>query len=482
LVKSEVGGSVLRAMDGEQLTTECPGCVRLARQVEQLTAQVDQLTAQVEKLTAALEESRRAGKRQAAPFRKERKSRSRKKPGRKPGEEYGQHRRRAVPDPEEINERYVAPLPERCPCCNSRHLERGEPLEQYQIEIPQQPIIRQFTIETGCCEECGQPVRGRHGLQTSDATGAAGVQLGPRAHASITWLNKRLGLSHGKIRQLFAELFGVQISRSTSARSCHRTARRCEAALEQVKRDVRGSPQVTPDETGWRVGGNKAWLHAFAAPQATCYVIDPTRSGQPAEDLLGPDWDGRMVHDGWSVYDRFAQAVHQQCNAHLIKRCNELLETATPGPARFPRAVKELLQRGLRLRDRFAADKLSVHGLRVMAGRLTNELLCLVGRRKTNPANERLAQFLFAHHDAIFNYLRHPGLDATNWRGEQAIRPAVVNRKVWGGNRTWTGAATQAALMSVMQTCLQRSLSPVRFLMQALTSPTTNLLIPAAGR
>jgi transposase len=298
----------------------------------------------------------------------------------------------------------------------------------------------------------------------------------------MSWLNKRLGLSHGKIRQLFAELFGVQISRATSARSCHRTARRCQAAAEQVKRDVRGSPQVTPDETGWRVGGGKAWLHAFAAPQATCYVIDPTRSGQPAEDLLGRDWSGHLVHDGWSVYDRFGEAVHQQCTAHLINRCNELLETATPALARFPRAVKKLLQRGLRLRDRFATGDVSLQGLRVMAGRLTNRLLGLVGRRKTHPANERLAHFLFQHHDAIFNYLRHPGLDATNWRGEQAIRPAVVNRKVWGGNRTWTGATTQATLMSVMQTCLQRSLSPVRFLIQALTAPTANLLIPVAAR
>ena len=449
--------------------------IRLAKQVEQLTAQV-------EKLTAALEEARRAGKRQAAPFRKERKSRARKKPGRKPGDEYGQHHRRAIPDPKEINERYRAPLPKRCPCCNSRHLEPGEQLEQYQIEIPQQPIIRQFTIETGVCQDCGQSVQGRHELQTSDATGAAGVQLGPRAHASMSWLNKRLGLSHGKIRQLFAELFGIQISRSTSARSCQRTARRCEAASEQVKRDVRGSPQVTPDETGWRVGGDKAWLHAFAAPDATCYVIDPTRSGQPAEDLLGLDWHGRMVRDGWSVYNRFTKAVHQQCNAHLINRCNELLETATPAVARFPRAVKELLQRGLALRDRHAAGKVSAHGLRVMAGRITNELLYLVGWRKTNPANERLAKFLFEHHDAIFNYLRHPGLDATNWRDEQAVRPAVVNRKVWGGNRTWKGAETQAALMSVMQTCLQRHLSPVEFLIQALTCPTADRLIPAAGR
>lgn len=447
-----------------------------------LTAQVEQLTAQVAKLTAALEQSRRAGKRQAAPFRKDPKPGPRKKPGRKPGEDYGEHHRRSVPDPSEINERHVARLPDSCPCCKGTRLQKKKSLKQYQIDIPKKPTVREFEIERGCCKDCGCLVHGRHELQTSDAIGAAGVQLGPRAHACMAWLNKRLGLSHGKIQQLFEELFDIEISRSTSARSCHRTADRCQAAAERIEQDVRGSPQVTPDETGWRVGGEKAWLHAFAAPEATCYVIDPTRSGDPAEEVLGLDWSGCLVHDGWSVYDQFDSAVHQQCNAHLINRCNEMLETAAPGAARFPCAVKELLQRGLGLRDRFAAGEVTEHGLRVMAGRLTGELLALVGWRKTDPANERLAQFLFNHQEAIFAYLRHPGVDATNWRGEQAIRPAVVNRKVWGGNRTWSGAETQATLMSVMQTCLQRALSPVSFLIEALTSPAKDLVIPAVVR
>ena len=121
--------------------------------------------------------------------------------------------------------------------------------------------------------------------------------------------------------------------------------------------------------------------------------------------------------------------------------------------------------------------------LLVMAGRLTNELLVLVGVRKRNPDNERLAKFLFNHHESIFNYLRHPGMDATNWRGEQAIRFGVVNRKVWGGNRTWIGAETQATLMSVMQTCSMRNFSPVQFLVNTLTAPTPPpLSLPALER
>ena len=475
-------------MEERSTTSRCSRCDDLVKEVESLRELVETLKRQlgrqqqvIDRLTKALEESRRAGKRQAAPFRKKPKPGERKKPGRKGGASYGRHARRCPPREEEIRERYHVPLPESCPHCRSSKIESRGLVDQYQVELPQEPIYRLFAIETGECVDCRRHVQGRHELQTSDATGAASVQLGPRAHAAMAWLNKRLGLSHGKIRSAFRELFGIDIARSTSARSCHRTAKRCLASLDQIENDARGSPQVVPDETGWRVGGEKAWLHAFVGLDAVRYVIDPTRSGEPVETLLGEDWSGYLVHDGWSVYNRFRHAIHQQCTAHLINRCKELLETAVGGAARFPQAVKDLLQRGLAVRDRRQQGAISEHGLRVMAGRLKAEVLCLVGVRKRNPGNERLAQFLFDHVDSLFAYLFHPGMDATNYRGEQSIRYAVVNRKVWGGNRTWAGAATQSTLMSVMQTCVLREISPVQFLVDALCA-SEPILLPAAGR
>jgi transposase len=67
---------------------------------------------------------------------------------------------------------------------------------------------------------------------------------------------------------------------------------------------------VVPDETGWRVGGHAAWLHKLVSPQATAYVIDPTRSGAVAEANLGLDNTGTLIHDGWSPYDQFQDAQH----------------------------------------------------------------------------------------------------------------------------------------------------------------------------
>ena len=73
---------------------------------------------------------------------------------------------------------------------------------------------------------------------------------------------------------------------------------------------------------------------------------------------------------------------------------------------------------------------------------------------------------------ALFGFLRVPAVDATNWRAEQALRPAVITRKVnGGGNRTTQGAATQQVLASVLRTARQRELDGIEVLATLLRAP-----------
>jgi transposase len=456
--------------DDVESQPECRGCRELVRELEQLKVQV-------EKLQKTLEAVQRAGKRQAAPFRKP-KVAVPKTPGRKSGEDYGTQARRTIP--EQIDEHLDAPLPECCPQCGCGELAEDAVCQQYQTDIPRRPIYRQFDVHIGHCTDCGERVQGRHPLQTSGALGAAASQLGPDLQATLTVANKELGLSHGKCRRLVDQLFGITISRSANWRAQQRLAKKLRPSYELIGKQVRGSPRVVIDETGWRVNGETAWQHDFVTERLTYYVIDPTRSGQPAKELLGENYSGTLIHDGWSVYDNFKMARHQQCLAHLMRRCHELLETAVGGAVRFPRAVLDLFGQSLSVRDRFALGELTSHGLRVLSGRFTETMRRLVAPVKSHAANERLAKHLENHLDDLFTFIREPGVDATNWRAEQAIRPAVVNRKVWGGNRTWNGAEVQAILMTILVTANQQTINTLDFLKQTLISPKPLLLTLSA--
>jgi transposase len=240
---------------------------------------------------------------------------------------------------------------------------------------------------------------------------------------------------------------------------------------------VRQSSWVVPDETGWRVGGQGAWLHAFVTSTATCYEIGD-RSGDVAERLLGCQWGGTLIHDGWSVYDRFDGAFHQQCVQHLQRRCHELLETATRGAVRLPRQVLDLVQEAFWLRRQWRGHRLSGNALAAAGLTLACRLEQAASGRFTFEPNRRLAKHILKHGLHWFWFLIDPTIDATNYRAEHAIRPAVVNRKVWGGNRTWAGAQAQSVLTSLLVTLAQRGHDTLTWFSLARRSPTPLALPP----
>jgi transposase len=141
--------------------------------------------------------------------------------------------------------------------------------------------------------------------------------------------------------------------------------------------------------------------------------------------------------------------------------------------------VQHRLQQALTLRDRHAAGDVSAHGLAVARGRLLEQTLDLLTRtRSAIPAVQRFVTHLTGEASALFTFLGDPAIDATNWRAEHAIRPAVVMRKVCGGNRSARGARTQQVLTSVLRTAHQRALDPTSLLVTLLRAPTPIVPLP----
>jgi transposase len=436
-----------------------------------LEAENARLRAENEKLKALVEELQRKQHRPHAPFSKGDPKPNPKPPGRKAGDNYGTRAYRKAPL--RADQHYDAPLPPSCPHCSGKLEERGV-AAQYQTEIPRKPIVRRFEVHLGVCACCGKHVQGRHPLQTSDALGAAASQLGPDAQALGATLNKEAGLSHGKIQRVFEAAFGITFSRGASAQIMLRAAQRCGSAYREIQSAVKNSSWCVPDETGWRVGGRLHWLHVFVTDWATLYLIRGSRGFDVAAEALGADYNGYLTHDGWKPYDQFTNAYHGQCNAHLLRRCEHLLETATGAAVLFPRRVKALLQEGLVVRDAREAGTFSLAQAQAQAAELTARLEACCSP-KTDPGNRRLANFLRWRLGEVFNYLRRPLLFATNWPAEQAVRPAVVNRKVWGGSRTADGAEAQGVLMSVLRTATKLGHDTLGFLSQTLRAAPGHL-------
>jgi transposase len=451
---------------------------RLREDLRRSEAERQRLRRENEKLKDELEAARRAVSRQAAPFSRGTSRAQPQRPGRKAGAAYGRraHRR----PPAHVDESYTAALPAACPHCHGpvRHVGVAT---QYQEELPvQRPRVRRFDVHIGRCTQCRRRVQGRHPLQTSDALGAAAVQLGPQAVAFAVLLNKRFGLAYGKIAALLRARFGLTVTRGGLVQAIHRAARQAQPTYQALCATVRGSPVVTIDETSWRVAAVLQWLWVWVTADTTVYAILPGRGLAQAASVIGHDYAGVVQRDGWHSYRYLTAAAHQTCLAHLLRRGRALLLDLPGHP--FVTAVKALLQAALATRAAYQAGTVSAQGLAVARGRYVERLGRLLARRPSRDGRiRRFHQHLVNEFEAIFSFLFDPTLDATNWRAEQALRPAVVTRKMCGGgNRTARGAASQQILASVLRTADQRDLDPSDLLVTLLTARTPT--VPPALR
>ena len=435
---------------------------QLQQQRDELEKQREQLEEHIEQLEEELEACRRAGYRQAAPFRREAKRKvakgDRKRPGRPAGHP-GHYRR--VPD--QIDESVEVAL-RHCPHCG-QPVGDPQPRIHYIEEIPRvRPRVSQIITYRGNCPCCG-PVESVHPLQISRAQGAAQVQLGPRALALAAELNKAQGLSMRKTCQVLENLVGLKLSPGGLSQALDRVADRVRFEQQQLLTDLREAPAVFVDETSWWVGQPGWWLWAFTTPETTLYAVEPSRGSQVVEATLGEQFSGTLVSDCLASYDPPSYHKHK-CIAHHLKA----IAQARDGPdTRDPSYLdqwslffKTVIATHALLQSPGSHDHGLIPSLERWRDRLLAEVPC-------QPGDLTIQKRLEKQRPHLLGCLYNTAAEPTNNRAERALRPAVIARKISCGNKTTRGKRTWETLASLAATSKQRNLSFVDSLAEQLS-------------
>jgi len=449
---------------------------RLRAENAELKRQLAELEGWVQQLTEQLEAARRAGKRQATPFSKGTPKDQPKKPGRKKG-----HPAAHRPPPDHVDRVEEAPLPSTCPACGSAVIE-DEVQVQYQEDVPRPipTLVTQFNVHIGHCESCRRRFQGRHPEQTSDALGAAAIQIGPHALGLAAEMKHGLGVSYGKVARLLETSFGLTVDRSTVARADARLADGLEPTYQRLILRLRRSGVVHADQTGWKVAGHTAWLWVFTNDGLTVYVIDPRRAHAVVERILGEDFAGVLGCDCFLAYDALDGYTPSKCAGHLLRRCAEISESKSGRAVRFSQQVARLLRAAITLKQRRA--QLSTHGYAVACGRLEATLDRLLAGQYTDPDNARLAKLLRKQREHLLTFLYVEAMHPTNNAAERELRPGVIIRKTNGCNRSQAGANTHSIVASVIRTCHKHGRDFVEAVKHVLRHPRPLTLDIASRR
>ena len=353
----------------------------------------------------------------------------------------------------------------KCPHCNCT-LKGG--WVQRRRQVLHIPVVRVQVIEHEIiarqCPKCGRKVvpkvdlragvMGKHRLSTQTMSLIATLrEVGRLPVRTIQWYLKTL---HG-LKLSLGELVGI----------LHRVAKLGKDTLERLKEQVRASPVVHGDETGWREDGRNGYVWTFSTPEVRYFVYRQSRSGEVVSEVLGEGFEGHLVSDFYAGYNRM-EGRHQRCWTHLLRDIHEL-EQDYPEDAvlgRWARGVYRLYRwaKTFRSEDSQRRERAQHCFERLLSG------LCKPFEQGQVP-QRTLCQRIGRYLPELFAFVADPRVPPDNNAAERSLRPLVVSRKISGGTRSPQGSQTKMTLASLFGTWRVQGLDTLDACQKLLVSP-----------
>jgi transposase len=279
-----------------------------------------------------------------------------------------------------------------------------------------------------------------------------------------------------QLRDVLRDLHGFEVSLGELVELLHRIREYAQPTLTQLKAEIRASPAVQADETGWREDGKNGYIWSISTPRIRYYEYHHSRSGEVVKQLIGEHFQGVLGSDFYAGYN-IHQGLHQRCWVHFLRDVHDLkddfpqdeqlLAWARDVKALYEEAVNWVadLDPGLSPRQQQRARVAQQHAFEQRLWKLCQPYAHTDAPHHT--LCERVERFL----PELFVFVAVPGVPAHNNLAERSVRPLVVARKISGGTRSPKGSETRMGLASLFATWMAQQLNPFHQCLALLSSP-----------
>src|SRR5581483_5918395 len=264
-----------------------------------------------------------------------------------------------------------------------------------------------------------------------------------------------------------ATVHQLKLSVGAIVAACRAVAEHGRAALEEIKQQVRASPVLHADETGWLENGHNGYVWTWST-ETERYFTRGTRGKEMVDQVLGEEFRGVLVSDFYGAYHHY-DGWKQRCWAHLLQDVHDL-RMLSPDDASVQEWATKLHALFVDARRFTAPDREARRAARwEFEGRALE--ICRPYAEEAGAAQRRLSARVVRHIKELFVFVSEPEVPATNNAAERSLRHLVVSRKISGGTRSAVGTATKMALSSLFGTWRARGLNPLATCRQLLLSP-----------
>lgn len=297
--------------------------------------------------------------------------------------------------------------------------------------------------------------------------------FGPRLSAVVALCTVHFRQSKRLAKELVSTLLGVDLSTGAISKIEHRTAQMLAEPTAQALGHVKEQAVVNADETGWYEGkkdGRKqrGWLWVATTKLVSVFVIAKSRGEDVARVLLGDAFSGILGSDRFGAYNFVDARRRQFCWSHLARDFAAFIDRGGLGK-RIGEAllaeVKEMFGYWHRARDGTMSRKTFERRMGPIQWKIIEllEEAALTAGGKTAATAKRLVK----HQQALFTFVRVPGVEPTNNASEQRLRQAVITRKLSFGTESEHGSRFVERMLTVGTTLGQQNRNVLDYLVAA---------------
>jgi transposase len=334
-----------------------------------------------------------------------------------------------------------------------------------RIEIPEiVPDVTRVTLHGGTCPCCHRRFKAAPpaGLEP-------GSPFGPNLRAFVLYLRFGQAIPFERLQRLMSDLFGLEVSEGALANMLRDSAPAFAAQSSRIRERLLAGTALQSDETSARVGKRTFWTWVFHHGDCACLVIRPSRGKKVVAAFLGDVRPDFWVSDRLGAQMGWAAKEHQVCLAHLLRDVQYAIDA---GDDALAPGIMALLKRAIRIGRR--RDSLADATLVAYHGRLQAALDRLLKIVPASKAGLKLQRIIKRFRQNLFVFVTNRHIPQTNNGSEQALRPAVVFRKITNCFRSEWGANLYADVRSVIETARRRKiglLKAIRLTLQGTPLP-----------
>jgi transposase len=375
---------------------------------------------------------------------------------------------RALLGEDKVDAIVECPAPAVCECGAPVYAD-GKPLRHQVFDVvPAKARVDEYRLYSGCCTGCGKLQR------AALPSGVPSGQIGPRALALVGVLGTKYHLTQHKIRDLLAQLTGVDFSVGAISQAHGKVAAALKAPVTQAATSLNQAAVLHMDETRYPREGSGNWVWAVVQPQLAVYSVLPSRARYVIHNLIGQAPQGVVVSDRYAGYAHLDVARRQVCWAHLLRDFTRIAErSGLPG-----RIGKRLLTLGrlmFRRRERGWTTPAQVEPLqRRIHLALTSGAQQPHCHRTANTCANLLKLW-----PALWTFVTVPGVQPTNNAAEQALRGVVLKRKISGPTRSRRGDEFLARGFSAYESCRRQGRDLLDYLHHTVVAWVDNTTPPS---